>query len=179
MSANWIPMIVKGDGNRELPNRIINTMICASVGVLAYDDAPLHKTFSSVRTVLDDEQKAWIDTMLKAGWFDRWYALDTAEKEWQFCKDILKEVFKMPDSEVDQMADQKGQPDDGGGDESDGGGEAEADDDDTGGEHLGVGLRVGAGVSGRLGGSHRETLAPRPHDAVPFSGSRDAVRDGT
>lgn len=129
MSANWIPMIVNGDGNREFPNRIINTMVCASVGVLAYDDAPLHKTFSSVRTVLDDEQKAWIDTMLKDGWFDRWYALDTAEKEWQFCKDILKEIFKMPDSEVDQMADQKGQPDDSDGDESDGDDESKGDDD--------------------------------------------------
>lgn len=126
ISANWIPMIVKGEGNRELPNRIINTMVCASVGVLAYDDAPLHKTFTSVRTVLDDEQKDWINTMLKGGWFDRWYALDTAEKEWQFCKDILKEVFKMPDSEVEQMSNQKGQPDDEG---DDGDSDGEGDDD--------------------------------------------------
>ena len=104
ITRNWIPMIVQGDGNTELANRIINTMICASVGVLSVDDAPLAKTFASVRNVLDDEQQAWLDTMHGDDWLARWYALDSAKAEWQYCVDILRDVFKLPESDIEQMA---------------------------------------------------------------------------
>jgi hypothetical protein len=120
---NWIPMIAKGAGNAETPNRIINTMIAGSVNVLAMDDAVLLKTYSAIRTVLDDEQKAWLQTMQDGGWLDRWYALGNAQSEWQYVSDILKEVFKMPADEVEQMQDQSGK----GNDESDSEGEGEGD----------------------------------------------------
>ena len=113
ISANWIPMIVKGEGNAELANRIINTMICASVGVLAVDDTPLAKTFASIRNVLDEEQQAWIETMHGDDWLARWYSLDSAEHEWQYCVDILRDVFKLPPSDIEQMAQGSASDDDG------------------------------------------------------------------
>ena len=106
ITRNWIPQIVKGDTQIELANRIINTMVAASVGMLAINESNLTKTFTSIVTVLDNEQKGWIDTIDRDGWFDRWYGLDSAIDEWQFCKDILKEVFKVPEDQVDEMADQ-------------------------------------------------------------------------
>jgi len=129
MSANWIPMIVKGDFNKDIPNRITNTMVCASVGVLAMIDPVLHKTYSAVETVLDAEQQAWIATLESDGWMTRWLALETAQEEWQYVTDVLKEVFKLPDEEVNEMADRSQQE---GEDESDQESDSDSDGDGEG-----------------------------------------------
>ena len=132
MQANWIPMISKGDGNKELPNRVINTMVCASVEVMAYECPTLSKTYKAVCAVLDTEQQAWINTLETDGWLDRWHNLENAEQEWQYCVDVLKEVFKIPENEVDQMSDQgsDGEPSDNDGDDaSDGNGDDDSDQD--------------------------------------------------
>lgn len=106
ITRNWIPQIMKDETQVELANRVINTMVAASVGMLSIDERELAKTFTSIVTVLNAEQQGWIDTMQHGGWFERWYKLDSAVSEWHFVKDILKEVFKLPEDQVDEMADQ-------------------------------------------------------------------------
>ena len=140
ITRNWIPQIVSGKTQVELANRVVNTMVAASVGMLAINEPDLAKTFTSIVTVLDAEQKEWIDAIERDGWFDRWYALDSAIDEWKFVKDILKEVFKLPDDEIEQMSnpskseqgedgeDGEGEPSEGNGDPSDESGDGEGKD---------------------------------------------------